>query len=118
MKKILVIDDELGVVQLIKARLEASGYGVISASDGEEGLNLLKDHQPDLIILDIQMPKMDGFTFVREFKRVENIKNTPVIVLTAKEKLQDIFKMEGIKDYVVKPFNTSDLLDRIKKYIG
>ncbi len=118
MKKVLIIDDEQGLVQLLKARLEANGYEVLTASDGEDGLNLLKSHQPDLIILDVQMPKMDGFTFVQEFKRTSDRKSTPIIVLTAKDKLQDIFKVEGIKDYIVKPFNTSDLLARIKKYIG
>ena len=118
MKKILIIDDEPGVVQLIKIRLEANGYETLSAADGEQGLQALKTHQPDLIILDVRMPIMDGYTFVRQAKRDGHLKNTPIIVLTAKEKLQDMFKLEGIKDYIVKPFNTDDLLSRIKQYIG
>ncbi len=118
-KKVLVIDDEPTMVKLIKLNLEANQqYQVITASDGIEGLERLKIEKPALVLLDVQMPKMDGYSFLLEFKKITNLKDTPVIILTAKEKLQDLFKIEGIKDYFVKPFKIEDLLAKIKSYIG
>ncbi len=117
-KKILIIDDEPGILKLLQDRLKVNQYTVVTAQDGEEGLAKINSEQPDLIILDIMMPKMDGFTFVREYKRLSESKIVPIIVLTAKENLQDIFKMEGVKDYLLKPFAAEDLLTRVKKLIG
>ena len=116
-QKILVIDDELGILKLVKTRLEAKQFEVLTAVVGEEGLEVAKRGHPDLIILDIQMPKMDGYTFVREAQKLPDLRSIPVIVLTATDKMQDLFKVEGIKDYIVKPFDGDVLLSAIKKHL-
>lgn len=119
-KRILVVDDEPELVKALKIRLESARYEVITAHDGEEGIMKAREENPDLIILDIMMPKMDGFTTLKELKKrcKESDKPLPpVIVLTAKEKMQDLFAIEGVKDYVVKPFEHQDLLDRIVKLL-
>jgi len=119
-KKILVIDDETELLKAISIRLKASGYEVITAQDGQEGLEKAKSSNPDLIVLDILMPKMDGYEVCRLLKFDEKYKSIPVIMLTAKA--QDIDKTMGKKvgvdDYITKPFETQDLVDKIKKYIG
>ncbi len=117
-KKILVIDDEKDIVNLLASRLKANHYDVVTAFDGDEGLERLKEEKPDLVILDILMPQTDGYTFVREFKTMVDFKNVPIIVLTAKEMMRDLFKMEGIIDYIVKPFVADELIEKIVKHIG
>ena len=114
-KKILVIDDEEDVLKLLKMRLEGYHFDVITAADGEEGLNKSAAEKPDLIIVDVMMPKMDGYTFAREMKANPAVKDIPIIVLTAKEGLKDLFEMEGVSDYITKPYEVKDLLDKIHK---
>ena len=114
-KKILVVDDDASVTSLIKTRLEANLYSVMTAKNGEEGLKILKEEKPDLIICDIMMPKLDGYTFVLEVKKLEDFRKTPIIILTVKAGMQDIFKVEGVNEYVVKPFEDEVLLERVKK---
>ena len=116
-KKILIIDDEPEVATLLKLRLEAQGYEVLTATDGQDGMDKIKKDKPDLVLLDVAMPKMDGYTFLQEFKKVTDLKETPVIVLTAKGEMKDIFTMEGIQDYIVKPFDAVKLLEKIKSYL-
>lgn len=118
MKKVLLIDDELEIVELLKMRLEANDYTVVAAFDGTQGLEKAKKEKPDLIILDVGMPKMDGFTFVRELKKIADVKSTPVIVLTARDKMEDIFKLEGVSHYLAKPFNADELLQKVKEMLG
>ena len=115
-KKILIIDDDQSTVLVLKARLEANGFDVISASDGDEGLKLLEKQDPDLILLDIVMPKMDGYTFVRKMKYNNSIRPIPIIMLTASDQMKDLFELEGVKDYVVKPFDPGTLLKKINTY--
>ena len=113
-KKILIVDDEIEFVAMLKIRLEANNYKVIAAFDGEEGLEKAKSEKPDLMILDVLMPKKDGWTLVREIKADQNLKHIPVIMLTIKEHLKDMFKLEGITDYITKPFKAEELLTKIK----
>lgn len=113
-KKILVIDDEIELVDMLRIRLEANDFSVITAFDGDQGFKKAKSEKPDLIILDVRMPKKDGWTFVREMKIDESIKDIPVIMLTAKDQLEDMFKLEGIREYITKPFETEALLLKIK----
>lgn len=115
-KKILVVDDEVDLVEILKLSLEVNNYEVITAFDGEEALEKAKKEKPDLILLDIVMPKKDGWTFVREMKMDESIKHIPVIVLTVKEQLKDEFELEGVKDFIVKPIEIEKLLDKIDIY--
>lgn len=116
-KRILVIDDEPDVVKMLRARLESNGYNVVSASDGEEGLGKVGSEKPDLIILDIRMPRMDGYTFLRELKSKQEGNILPVIVLSAKGEMKDLFAVEGIRDYLVKPYRPEELLEKIRKHL-
>lgn len=119
-KKILVVDDETELLKAISILLKTSGYEVIAAQDGQEGLEKAKSLSPDLIVLDILMPKMDGYEVCRLLKFDEKYKSIPIIMLTAK--VQDIDKAMGKKvgadDYITKPFETQDLVDKIKKHLG
>ena len=117
-KKILVIDDDQLNVQLVKSRLEASHYEVITAYDGEEGLMKVQTEGPDLIILDVQMPKMNGYTFMIELKKSEINNKTPVIVLTAHEEMQPIFTLKGVRGYLVKPIKFEQLFEKMEALLG
>lgn len=113
--RILVIDDDATLTALLQSRLSERGYEVLTACDGEEGLEAYKSFKPNLILLDILMPKMDGYTFVLLFKKTGDLKTTPIIILTCKENMKDIFAIEGINDYIVKPFKMEYLLAKIDK---
>lgn len=117
-KRILIIDDEPHIVKTIKDRLEFAGYTVITAYDGEEGLKKVNEEKPDLILLDILMPKMDGYNFLRALKLDENIKDIPVIILTAKAQMKELFVPEGILNYITKPFDQKELLEKISKALS
>jgi len=118
-KKILVVDDETELLKAISILLKTSGYEVVTVQDGQEGLEKAKSLSPDLIVLDILMPKMDGYEVCRLLKFDEKYKSIPIIMLTAK--VQDIDKAMGKKvgadDYIAKPFETQDLIDKIKMYV-
>ncbi len=116
MKKVLVIDDDAEILNLIRTRLQAH-YEVILASDGETGLQKIPSEKPDLILLDIKMPQVDGFTFLRRFKRLDEIKRIPIIVLTAYVNMKDLFEAEGITDYILKPFDAAELLQKIASHL-
>ncbi len=116
-KKILVVDDEADVAKLLKIRLEGHQFEVVLASDGNEGLDKAEAEKPDLILLDVMMPTMDGYTFVREMKSNPNTKDIPIIVLTAKPGMKDLFEMEGARDYITKPYEIDDLLSKINKHL-
>ncbi|HEY7826629.1 MAG TPA: response regulator transcription factor [Candidatus Limnocylindrales bacterium] len=113
MKTILVVDDERNIVELLRLYLEKEGWTVISAGDGEEGLALHARHEPDLVILDLMLPKVDGFEVCRELRRRGDV---PIVMLTARDDVIDsIVGLElGADDYVSKPFNPRALVARIK----
>ena len=116
-KSILIVDDDRDFSQLRLIDLAKKGYKVSAAFDGEEGLEKVRQSKPDLILLDIKMPKMDGYTFVRRLKKDEATAAIPVIVLTSYEPMKDMFQMEGVKDYYVKSANTDSLFDTIRQRI-
>ena len=116
-KKILIVDDEQEIVKLIKRRVEADGYQVFTANDGTEALEKAEKENPDLILLDIKMAKMDGYTAFRNLKKNEQTKSIPVIVVSAYDKMKDMFELEGVSDFIVKPFDGQDLLARIAKVL-
>jgi len=118
MSKVLIVDDEKDIVEVLKARLENIGLEALSASDGAQGMEMVKSNKPDLIILDVMMPNLNGYEFVREIKGIEEFRNIPIIVLTAKEELDDLFKQEGVVDYVVKPYNEDELLGKVARLIA
>lgn len=116
MAKILVVDDDSAVNELIKINLELAGYSVITAYDGNRGYALAKQEHPELIVLDVMMPETDGYTVAKRIRENPEIKDTPIIMLTALNMLQDKAKGFdiGVDDYLVKPFETEELLMRIK----
>ena len=114
-EKILLVDDDQDFAQLLEFDLRKKGYQVVRAGNGEEGLEKVKSENPGLIILDIKMPKMDGYTFVRRIKKEPESKNIPVIVLTSYEPMKDMFQLEGVSDYFVKSANMESLLQTIDK---
>ena len=113
MKTILVIDDERNIVELLRLYLEKEGWAVISAGDGETGLELHRRHDPDLIVLDLMLPRIDGFEVCREVRRRGD---TPILMLTARDDdVDSIVGLElGADDYVTKPFNPRALVARVK----
>lgn len=116
-KKILLVDDEKDLVEMVTLRLKAYGYEVISAYDGQEALDKARREKPDLIILDILLPKLDGYKVSRMLKFDEKYKNIPIIMLTSRAREEDV-KLgyeTGADDYITKPFEPQVLLDKIKK---
>ena len=118
-KKILLVDDEVALLKTLRRRLELNNYEVVEAQNGEEGLAKARSEQPDLIISDVMMPKMDGYTFIRKLRQEPSLAATPVIILTAKPHMKDLFVFEGIKecDYIVKPFRSDELLKKIEQLL-
>lgn len=116
-KKILVVDDSPTELKLIIAPLQDQNYTVITASDGEEGLNKALSEMPDLVILDVVMPKMDGFQACRKMKASPELKHIPVIMLTSKNQRVDEFwgKKQGASVYLTKPFDTEVLLKAVSE---
>ena len=116
MAKILVIDDDQAINELIKINLELSYYNVISAFDGNRGYALAKQELPDLIVLDVMMPEVDGYTVAKRIRENNSTKDIPIIMLTALGMLQN--KAQGfdigVDDYLVKPFEMDELLMRVK----
>ena len=109
---ILVVDDEPPIVRLVKAKLRVDGYEVLTASAGEEALEILSQESPDLVVLDVMMPDMDGFETLR---RIRQLSNVPVVMLTARGSDMDKLKglQSGADDYITKPFNPDELEARI-----
>lgn len=120
MKKILVVDDKLEVVELVTATLQGEDYQIINASDGEEALEKIGKEKPDLVLLDVIMPKMDGLAVLSEVKKDPKTKEIPIIMLTAKGQKSDEKKgIElGAEDYITKPFSPSHLLHKIEEVLG
>ena len=119
-KKILIVEDEALIAKVLTIRLEALGYKVLSALDGEEGLDLVKKEKPDLLMLDIGLPKLDGNTLCELVKAGEATKHIKIIMLTGHRQMnemEDSFKA-GADVYVNKPYEWPRLLDHIKKLIG
>jgi DNA-binding response OmpR family regulator len=117
--KILVVDDEVNITQILEFSIGAEGYEVITAANGEEAIDKARREQPDLIILDIMMPRIDGYEACRILKANPLTKSIPVVLLTAKGR--DIDKRLGYEvgatDYIVKPFSPAKLIDRIHELL-
>lgn len=114
--RILVVDDEPNIVQTLKDRLEMNEYTVFTACNGQEGLNVAKEQSPDLILLDVIMPIMDGHETLENLRKQEWGKGISVIMLTARSQAQDIARAKAcqIEDYIIKPFDLSELLEKIE----
>ncbi len=114
-KKILVIDDEESIHLLYKEELEEEGYKVISAMTGEEGLKLFQEERPDLVILDINMPGMDGIEVLRQMKQMSP--DVPVILSSAYPEYKQDLASWASDDYIVKSFNLDELKNSVKRHI-
>ena len=112
-KTILVVDDEPQIVRFVRAYLEDAGYRVVTASDGQQALFVARHERPDLVILDLMMPEMDGWDFIRRYRKE---RDTPIIVLTARvEETDQVLGLElGADDYVTKPFSPRTLVARVR----
>ncbi|MBR1659900.1 MAG: response regulator transcription factor [Oscillospiraceae bacterium] len=117
MAKILIVDDERSIVDILEFNLKKEGYDCLKAYDGKAGLNMARDEKPDLILLDIMLPYMDGFEVCRTLRGEGD--NVPIIMLTAREEETDkVFGLEtGADDYITKPFSMRELLARVKTNI-
>lgn len=118
MKTILVVDDDVNVVTLFQRRLETAGYEVISANNGIDGLKKIRECKPDLLLLDVMMPGLDGFSVVREMRSDEALKDIPVVIVTAKGELSDLFRFEGVAAVFEKPFKGEEVLTKVRQLIG
>lgn len=119
-KKVLIIDDEPMIVKVLSLRFEQSGYKVVSAFNGEEGHDVVKKEKPDLILLDIGIPVIDGNTLCELIKNDKEFGHIPIIMLTGKRlvgDMEDSFKA-GADIYVNKPYDWQRLLEHVKKLIG
>jgi len=115
-QKILLVDDEEDILDFLELILEEQGYSVIKASSGREALAAAQMHRPELILLDVMMPEMDGWEVLKLLKADEEITDIPVAMLTAKTEMKDKIQglQEGAIDYICKPFATKDLLDKLQ----
>ncbi len=115
--KILVCDDERHIVRLIQVNLERQGYEVVTAFDGKEGLEKIRSEKPNLVVLDVMMPYMDGFEVLKNLRRESETENLPVIMLTAKAQDKDVFEgyHYGADMYLTKPFNPMELVTFVKR---
>ena len=117
MSKVLIVEDERAIVEILKFNLSREGYETLEALDGEAGLQLARTADPDLILLDVMLPKLDGFSICRQLR--EGGISTPIIMLTAREEENDkVFGLEaGADDYITKPFSMRELMARVKANI-
>jgi len=118
--KVLVVDDEIYIVHILDFSLGMEGYEVLTALDGEQAVEKARAEQPDLIVLDIMMPKLDGYETCKLLKADETTKNIPVILLSAKGRNVDqkIGFEVGADDYITKPFSPRKLVERINAILG
>jgi two-component system, OmpR family, response regulator VicR len=119
--KVVYIEDESEMIDLVRLILSRKGYEVIGAGGGREGLEIIRQKLPDLVLLDLMMPDMDGWDVYQQMKSVDSTRDIPVIVITAKA--QSIDKVLGlhiakVDDYISKPFSPQELVDRVEKVIG
>ena len=122
MAKILVVDDEPDIVEIITFTLESKGHEITAAKDGAEGIEQVKKDEPDLIILDVMMPKMNGMQVVDYLRNKEQYNHIPIIMLTATTQYsrkpdEEWRKKIGVEDYISKPFEPIDLITRVDKVL-
>jgi len=119
-KKILIVDDEADLVETVRFPLEMEGYRVLVSYNGEDAINQARKENPDLILLDLMLPNLDGYKVCRLLKFDNRYKHIPILMLTAKTQEKDkALGMEtGANEYITKPFEMDDLLKRVKRYLN
>jgi len=118
-RKILIVDDEPNIVRTVADRLRMTGYEVVTAGDGQEGLERALEERPDLILLDIIMPGLDGYATLERLGQMEETRGIPVIMLTARSQAEDVQRAtsSGAADYVVKPFDLVALMEKMERVL-
>ena len=118
-KKILIVDDEIDIVETLKFILEDAGYQCYCAFDGEEGFNLSREIMPDLMILDVMMPKINGYKISRLLKYDNKYKNIPIMMVTARSQDEDklIGEETGVNEYITKPFEIDYVVEKVNEYL-
>jgi DNA-binding response OmpR family regulator len=118
-KKILIVDDEMDLVETVRFPLEVEGYHVLVSYNGEDALNQARKENPDLILLDLMLPKLDGYEVCRRLKCDDRCKHIPILMLTAKfqEKDKALGMETGVNEYITKPFDIRDLLKKVRGYL-
>lgn len=119
-KKVLIVDDEQDIVESLQFVLEAAGFECHCAYNGEDGLNLAKEILPDLIILDVMMPKINGFKICRLLKYDNKYRNIPILMVTARSQVEDqqIGEETGVDEYITKPFELDEIVEKVKGYLN
>jgi len=117
-KSILLVDDEDIILDITKRKLVQEGFLVIGVKDGEEAIKALMQGLVDLIILDIEMPKMNGYAFLAERKKITGAEGIPVLVLTAYPSMEPIFRRNGVRDYLTKPLRFQELLAKVQEILA
>jgi two-component system alkaline phosphatase synthesis response regulator PhoP len=117
--KILIVDDEPNIVQTLQDRLEMNDFNVVTACNGKEGLDMAIQETPDVVLLDVIMPVMDGLEMLEALRKEPTCQDVSVVMLTARSQTQDIARANacGIEDYIVKPFDLSELLEKIESIV-
>lgn len=120
MKKILIVDDEQDIVESLKFVLEAANFNCFCAYNGEDGLKMAKEIIPDLIILDVMMPKINGYKISRLLKYDNKYKNIPILMITARSQEEDklIGEETGANEYITKPFDLDEVVKKAEQYLG
>src|SRR4030042_1443762 len=118
-KKILIVDDEIDLVETVRYPLEMEGFNVLVSYNGEDALSQARKEKPDLILLDLMLPKLDGYKVCRLLKFDERYRNIPILMLTAKtqEKDKTIGMETGADEYITKHFDMDELLEKVKAYL-
>ena len=118
--KVLVVDDDPVIVRLLEVNFEMEGFTVVSAVDGADGVEKARSEQPDVVVSDVMMPKLNGLELCVAIKADETTSGIPVVLLSAKAQIADIRAGidAGADDYVTKPFEPLDLIDRVNKLLG
>ncbi len=118
-KKILIVDDEVHIRDIIRFRMEVEGFEILEANNGRNAIEVLTKEQPNIIVLDVMMPEMDGWEVCRFVRSQPDISKTPILMLTAKTEIRDkIHGMQaGANDYLTKPFSPNELVVRVQKLL-
>ncbi|MBF0386564.1 MAG: response regulator [Candidatus Omnitrophica bacterium] len=118
MKKVLVIDDDPVIVALLEKRLQSAGFQIMVASNGATGMERMCAEPPDLVIFDVMMPGLDGYSFLSEVRSNEQVRDIPMIVITGRGELGDLFRTESVAAFFQKPFNMDDLVGEVRAILG
>jgi len=118
--KVLIVDDELFNLDYLEQALADSNYQIITASNGQEALDKIQSEQPDLILLDLMMPVLDGFAVLAHIKADQVLRDIPVIIISAEHDSKSVVKgiKQGSEDYLTKPVNADLLVKKVKEYLG